>query len=191
MLPHISSVSMSRWFIAQRGKALAISNTGYALGEAFLPVLFTTDAELIIGKTYGLWRPYSLFNGAFNLDVIKKRKNPQTLAEEVLWHVRKIVDLIGSYNASPFWFMLPALIGPSHASLSFFSSAYFAEIKSWTHLQLVALFPIYTLVAIIFNLVSGWALDKYGLDRILPFIRYPWFLHFIILALFRRNWDWR
>ena len=35
MLPHISSVSMSRWFISQRGKALAISNTGYALGEAF------------------------------------------------------------------------------------------------------------------------------------------------------------
>ena len=32
MLPHICSVSMSRWFISQRGKALAISNTGYALG---------------------------------------------------------------------------------------------------------------------------------------------------------------
>ena len=36
MLPHISSVSMSRWFVSQRGKALAISNTD-ALGEALLP----------------------------------------------------------------------------------------------------------------------------------------------------------
>ena len=50
MLPHISSVSMSRWFISQRGKALAISNTGYALGEAFLPVFYNTNAELSLAK---------------------------------------------------------------------------------------------------------------------------------------------
>ena len=77
--------------------------------------------------------------------------------------------------------MLPALIGPSACVTSFFfQQVYFAEIKGWTHLQLVALFPIYTLVAIVFNLVSGWALDKYGLDRILPFYQIPLVFAFIL-----------
>ena len=62
----------------------------------------------------------------------------------------------------------------------FFQQVYFAEIKSLTHLQLVALFPIYTLVAIVFNLVSGWALDKFGLDRILPFYQIPLVFAFIL-----------
>ena len=59
MLPHISSVSMSRWFVSQRGKALAISNTGYALGEAFLPVLFTV--LMLSYHWQNLWVVASLF----------------------------------------------------------------------------------------------------------------------------------
>jgi MFS family permease len=40
MATHLSAVAMSRWFSAQRGRALSIANMGYALGEASLPVAF-------------------------------------------------------------------------------------------------------------------------------------------------------
>ena len=169
MLPHISSVSMSRWFVSQRGKALAISNTGYALGEALLPVLFT-----ILMLSYH-WQHLWIFASVFCFLMVpliwvllKNERTPQSLAKEVIRHPL-------------FWFMLPALIGPSACTTSFFfQQVYFAEIKGWTHLQLVALFPIYTLVAIIFNLVSGWALDKFGLDRIIPFYQIPLVFAFIL-----------
>ena len=184
MLPHISSVSMSRWFISQRGKALAISNTGYALGEALLPVLFT-----ILMLSYhwqNLWVVASVF--CFLMVpliwiLLKNERTPQSLAEEVIafgllgksWSRKEVI------SHPLFWFMLPALIGPSACSTSFFfQQVYFAEIKGWTHLQLVALFPIYTIVAIIFNLVSGWALDKFGLDRIIPFYQIPLVFAFIL-----------
>ena len=36
------------------------------------------------------------------------------------------------------------------------------------------------MVAIVFNLVSGWALDKFGLDRILPYYQIPMVLAFIL-----------
>ena len=62
----------------------------------------------------------------------------------------------------------------------FLSASIFCEIKGWTHLQLVALFPIYTFVAIVFNLISGWALDKYGLDRILPSYQIPMVFAFVL-----------
>jgi MFS family permease len=184
MLPHISSVSMSRWFIAQRGKALAISNTGYALGEAFLPVVFT-----ILMLTYHwqhLWVVASLF--CFLMVpliwlLLQNERTPQSIAEEVI-----VFGLLGkSWSrkevlAHPlFWLMLPAIIGPSACVTSFFfQQVYFAEIKGWTHLQLVALFPIYTIVAIVFNLISGWALDKFGLDKILPFYQIPMVFAFVL-----------
>ena len=184
MLPHISSVSMSRWFVLQRGKALAISNTGYALGEAFLPVLFT-----ILMLTYHwqhLWVIASLF--CFLMVpliwiLLQNERTPQSIAEEVIsfgllgksWSRKEVL------THPLFWLMLPAIIGPSACSTSFFfQQVYFADVKGWTHLQLVALFPLYTLVAIAFNLISGWALDKFGLDRILPFYQIPMVFAFIL-----------
>ena len=184
MLPHISSVSMSRWFVSQRGKALAISNTGYALGEALLPVFFTV--LMLSYHWQNLWVVASVF--CFLMVpliwvLLKNERTPRSLAEEVIasglsgksWSRKEVI------KHPLFWFMLPALIGPSACVTSFFfQQVYFAEIKSLTHLQLVALFPIYTLVAIVFNLVSGWALDKFGLDRILPFYQIPLVFAFIL-----------
>ncbi len=184
MLTHISAVSMSRWFVSQRGKALAISNTGYALGEALLPVLFT-----ILMLSYhwqNLWVYAALFcflMAPLIWILLKNERTPQSLFNEVTtfglhgksWSRKQVI------THPLFWFMLPALIGPSACVTSFFfQQVYFAEIKGWTHLQLVALFPIYTLVAIAFNLVSGWALDKFGLDRILPYYQVPMIFAFIL-----------
>ena len=184
MLPHISSVSMSRWFVSQRGKALAISNTGYAFGEALLPVLFT-----VLMLSYN-WQHLWIFASVFCFLMVpliwvllKNERTPQSLAKEITafgmlgksWSRKEVV------RHPLFWIMLPTLIGPSACTTSFFfQQVYFAEIKGWTHLQLVALFPIYTLVAIIFNLVSGWALDKFGLDRIIPFYQIPLVFAFIL-----------
>ena len=184
MLPHISSVSMSRWFISQRGKALAISNTGYALGEAFLPVLFTV---LMLSYNWqNLWVVASVF--CFLMVpliwmLLKSERTPQSLAKEVTafgllgksWSRKEVI------THPLFWLIFPAIIGPSACITSFFfQQVYFAEVKGWTHLQLVALFPLYTLVAILFSLVSGWALDKFGLDRIIPFYQIPLVFAFIL-----------
>jgi len=40
MCSHLAVVAMSRWFVANRGRALSIAGLGYSFGEAFLPVLF-------------------------------------------------------------------------------------------------------------------------------------------------------
>jgi predicted MFS family arabinose efflux permease len=168
----------------QRGKALAISNTGYALGEAFLPVVFT-----ILMLTYHwqhLWVIASLFcflTVPLIWILLQNERTPQSIAEEVIsfgllgksWSRKEVL------THPLFWLMLPAIIGPSACSTSFFfQQVYFADVKGWTHLQLVALFPLYTLVAIAFNLISGWALDKFGLDRILPFYQIPMVFAFIL-----------
>jgi len=184
MLPHISAVSMSRWFISQRGKALAVSNTGYALGEAFLPVLFTV--LMLSYHWQNLWVLASIF--CFLMVpliwiLLKDERTPQSLAKEVTafgllgksWSRKEVM------THPLFWLIFPAIIGPSACITSFFfQQVHFAEVKGWTHLQLVSLFPLYTLVAITFSLVSGWALDMFGLDRIIPFYQIPLVFAFIL-----------
>jgi MFS family permease len=39
MASHMSMVAMARWFMASRGKAVAVSRLDYSLGEAFLPIV--------------------------------------------------------------------------------------------------------------------------------------------------------
>ena len=40
MSSHLAVVSMARWFVAGRGKALAVASMGFAAGQAVLPILF-------------------------------------------------------------------------------------------------------------------------------------------------------
>ena len=42
MASHLAIVSMSRWFVATRGKALSVATLGFSLGEAILPITFVS-----------------------------------------------------------------------------------------------------------------------------------------------------
>lgn len=82
-----------------------------------------------------------------------------------------------------FWFMVPALLGPSafHTAF-FFHQVHLADIKGWTHVELVAFFPVYTGMAIIALIGSGWALDKFGAIRLMPFYQLPLVLSFAVFS---------
>jgi predicted MFS family arabinose efflux permease len=82
-----------------------------------------------------------------------------------------------------FWAMMPALLGPSAFNTAFFfNQVYFAELKGWSHIQLVALFPAYTITSVFAMLGSGWALDKIGTGRLIPWFLLPMILAFITFS---------
>ena len=51
-----------------------------------------------------------------------------------------------------------------------------------THVQLVAMFPFYTVVGILAMVLSGWALDKVGTPRLIPWYQLPLVAAFITFA---------
>ena len=59
MSTHLAHVAMSKWFSRYRGRALAISNLGYSLGESFLPMFFV--GFLLVFP----WRSIWLFSAIF------------------------------------------------------------------------------------------------------------------------------
>jgi len=88
-----------------------------------------------------------------------------------------------TFRTPLFWFMVPALLGPGAFNTAFFfQQVHFAEIKAMSHVEFVAMFPFYTMVGIIAMVISGWALDKIGTPRLIPWFQLPMVAAFAVFA---------
>jgi MFS family permease len=187
MTSHIAVVAMSRWFVATRGRALSIATLGFAMGEAMLPVLFVAMMSLVDWRLLWVLAAAMALAGIPALRALLSReRTPQSFAEDgggasgmLARHWTRAEGL----RHWLFWFMVPALLGPAAFNTAFFfQQVHYAEIKGWTHLSLVALFPLYTATAVAAMLLSGWALDRLGTARLMPWFQLPMVGAFVIFA---------
>jgi len=61
-----------------------------------------------------------------------------------------------------------------------FHQAHFAEIKGWSHLSLVAVFPLGTAALLVSTIIYGWAVDRFGAVRLLPVYLLPLVVAFVL-----------
>lgn len=191
MASHAAVVAMSRWFVATRGRALAVSTFGFTIGEALFPIV------IVAAMTLFDWR--LLWVGACLITLsglpylwwsLRTERSPQQMVNDNQslgmhdkhWSRRNV------FKHPLFWLMTPALLGPSAFNTAFFfHHAHFAEIKGMSQLALVSLFPIYTAVSVTAMLVSGWLVDRLGSARTIPLYQLPMVLGFVC---FYRASDW-
>lgn len=186
MSSHIGTVAMARWFVATRGRALSIASLGFALGEAFLPMIF------VALMTFMPWRSLWVVAAAITLLILpivvrllREERTPQSVAEKdvgVGMHSRHWArrDVLRHWL---FWVMVPAVLGPSaFGTAFFFQQVHLAEVKGWAHLELVALFPLYTASGILAMIGSGWLIDRFGTGWLMPFAQLPVAFAFLLLA---------
>lgn len=82
-----------------------------------------------------------------------------------------------------FWLMVPALLGPAAFNTAFFfHQVHYAELTGLSHLTLVSFFPIYTILSVLAMIGSGWALDRIGTPRLIPFCQIPMILAFVAFS---------
>lgn len=186
MTSHIASVSMARWFVETRGRALALASLGYAFGESLLPLIFV--ALLTVMSWRSLWVVAALLvllSIPLLVYLLKSERTPKSVAEnshaygmgERHWVRREVL------GHRLFWYMVPTLLGLSaFVTAFFFQQVHLAETKGWSHAGLVALFPVLTAVSIIATLLSGWAIDRFGTARIAPLYQLPIVVGFVILG---------
>lgn len=187
MSVHLAQVAMARWFTATRGKALSIASVGYAIGEALLPLVFV--AAMVLLDWRWLWviaAGITLLGIPVLMRLLRQERTPQSLAEDYSatgmqdrhWSRREALS-------NPlFWFMTPAILAPSaFITAFFFHQVHLAEVKGWQHIQLVALFPVFTGVSLLSTFGAGWALDKWGTARIMPYYQLPMAVGFVILSM--------
>ncbi len=186
MSSHLALVAMTRWFTATRGRALSIATLGFALGEALLPLAFVAamvflDWRLLWVVTAGI----TVLGIPILVRLLRQERTPQSLSESYSstgmdgrhWTRRDTL-------CHPlFWFIVPSLLGPSAFTTAFFfHQVHLSDVKGWQHIQLVALFPAFTLVSMLSMFASGWALDKWGTARMIPFYLLPMVAAFLVFS---------
>ena len=187
MCSHLAVVAMSRWFVANRGRALSFANLGFSFGEAFLPFVFVflmgffawqklwfVAAGLLVCAAPVLWR------------LLQEERTPQALAKEDIFlgmkgrHWTRVEAL----RHPLFWFIFPSLLGPSaFGTAFFFHQVHYAETKGWDHIIFVSFFPIYTAGSVLAMLFFGWALDKIGTAKLMPYFQLPLVAAFVCFSI--------
>jgi len=184
MSTHMSAVAMSRWFIATRGRALAIAGLGYMIGEATLPLIMVWLKSMIAWRS--LWIAFAVFcllACVVLYRLLRLERTPQSAAQEDAsfgmkgqhWTRKQAL------NHPLFWLMVPSVIFFSAFGTAFwFHQVHFAEIKGFSHLALVAVFPLGTITLIAGTIVYGWAIDRFGATCLLPFYILPYIAAYIL-----------
>lgn len=184
MTTHVATVAMSRWFIATRGRALAIAAFGFMIGEATLPLTMVWLKSFIEWRT--LWVCFAAFCvlACFVLyRLLRLERTPQSMAENT-----QSTGMNGRHWTRSdalrhplFWAMVPAVMSFSGFGTAFwFHQVHFAELKGWSHLSLVAVFPLGTLALSLSTIGYGWAIDRFGATRLLPFYLIPLVVAFVL-----------
>ena len=186
MSTHIAAVGMSRWFAENRGKALSIANLGFSVGEATYPLLVVALMLFFAWKSiWVLAALVAILSIPALLWLLREERSPQSMATE-----GQSMGMLGRHWTRNetlfhplFWFMMPAFLGQSAFNTAFFFlQVHFAEVKGWDHFQLVAMFPIYTGVAIGSMILSGILIDKIGTARLIPYFQLPMIIAFLLFA---------
>ena len=187
MMSHLASVAMARWFAASRGRALSVATLGHALGESILPIIFVSllaviDWRVLWGAAGGL----AVLGIPVLLLLLQRERTPQSWAQSAqsLGMGARQWTRGEALRHYLFWFMVPALMGPAAFNTAFFfHQVHIAEVKALPHLELVAMFPVYTVIVIGAMMISGFALDRFGTGRVLPFMLLPMVVAFLVFAV--------
>ncbi len=186
MMSQLGSVAMVRWFEATRGKALSLSSMGFAAGQAILPIVFV--ALFAVMSWRSLWvlaAVLVLLTIPILLRLLRQERTPQSMAEEA-----QIFGMQGRHwsraellKSGLFFLMIPMILGPSAwGTALFFHQVHLTEVKGWELIAYVSLMPVYTVASVITTFASGWAIDRFGVSRIVPFQMVPFALSFAVLA---------
>lgn len=184
MSTHMSTVAMARWFVATRGRALAIAGLGFMIGEATLPLIMVWLKSMIEWRV--LWVCFAVFCLAMCVvlyQLLKLERTPQSVAQETqaTGMEGRHWTRIEAVRHPLFWLVAPAITFFSAFGTAFwFHQVHFAEVKGFTHLALVSVFPLGTITLAGSSILYGRAIDRFGASRLMPFYILPYVLAFTL-----------
>ena len=188
MSTHTSSTFIAKTYSVMRGKALAVTILGRAFGEMFMPI-----TALILIATFG-WRNAWLLTGIIILIFIAPYtayllKDREVYEPNQNTEKKQIKESIIDYRRSDvlksgyFYLLLAAILAPPFVLTGiFFHSYHLMDIKGWATEIYALTMPIFSILLIIFVLISGWAVDKWSAKDLIKFFLLPLSLGSFILA---------
>lgn len=178
MMTETAFTEIGRWFVANRGRAMALIAPGQQAGSAILPALV-----VIIDQASGSWRAPWFASAALLLLVglplivwlMRVERVPQSVdissgpsrtARD--WTRSEVVrDPI-------LYLLLSGTLAPAFiATVIFFHQGYLIELRGYNPLVFAAAFTIMSLTTIVFGLVCGHLIDRFGAVALMPYFLIP------------------
>lgn len=187
LMGHTSVTTMSRYFVATRGKAISIATLGFPLGEAVLPLL------IALSISYSGWRLTLIFTAvlvAFALSALvlgllhkvdtkpplqKKKRQEQPaegkmtyfLGKRAFWIIAPNVFLMGFVNTAVFFYQVS--IGQS---------------KGWSTEWVAGSLAAFALASGLSMFVAGPLVDRFTAKKLFPFYFTPYLLGLVLFGTF-------
>nr|WP_183817953.1 MFS transporter [Parvularcula dongshanensis] len=174
MMSHIALTETGRWFAASRGRATSLVVLGYQGGEAILPALSVALAAaygfrgIWLGSAAVLILALPLITG-----LLRKERAPRNEEAAAVSPVRSWTQ--GEVARDPlFYLLLTGVLAPPFIGTTiFFYLGTLAEIRGLDPAVFALAFPVKAALTVIFALVCGRLVDRFGAVRILPFFLLP------------------
>ena len=188
MFSHIKMTAMARWFVAARGRAMALTNLGYPAGEVLMPL----PVLLLMGwigwrLSWGLVAAILLLVFVpLLLWLLARDRTPQGAAEAG----GGSAGLDGRHWSRSdvlrhwlFWALVPLLLTPGFiGTVIFFHQVHVSEVKGWSLTAMAPGYPAYAAATISASFAAGWAVDRFSPPRLLPIALVPMALGIALLG---------
>ena len=185
MMSHTAMTAMGRWFVAERGRAVAVTSAGHQLGEAIFPFIVIV---LFAGIDWRLiwWfcaAALALIALPFVRTCFTQDRTPMGTAQRELeqgrqWTRREVV------RDPWFWLTCCGVLAPGFIGTSvWFHHKHLLQIKQWDASVLVAGFTMMSIVSVAMSLLTGQLIDRFNAYRLLPLILIPLSLGCLVLSV--------
>lgn len=172
MLSHVAMTAMSRWYDAQRGRAVSIAALGFPTGEAIYPTIAVALIALIGWR--GSWGTATLFLilvVAPTAYLLARRPPPEEEDDgAIARRAAKRSWTRGEAVRDPlFMALLPCLLAAPFAITGvLFHQVRLVEAKDWPLELFAASYAAYAAGAIATSLAIGWLIDRFSAAYMLP-----------------------
>lgn len=196
LMPHIAMVCMGRWYVAERGRAVAVASLGHQLGVAVLPMLVVSLIAWSGWRSVWLFSALSLLlfalPGIYLLMRVERiPRGSRDGSKSVSTDHRPLRQWTHGEVARDryFWMTLMFVLIPAFAGTSvIFHQAHISELKGWSSTLVAGGMTVMSIGNVLSLLASGQFVDRHGACRLLPYFLLPFALACLLLSLTDQSW---
>ncbi|GAA4770218.1 MFS transporter [Stakelama sediminis] len=192
MMTEIAYTEIGRWFAANRGRAMALVAPGMQAGYALLPPIFVLvhgwlgwRGAWIASAGLVLLIGFPAITGLLSVERVPHSaeagyRDPRTARD---WTRAQVVR-----DPMLYLLLIGILAPPFIGTVIFFHQGYLIALRGYDPLVFAGAFPVMAVTNVVFGLVCGHLVDRYGALRLLPFFLIPLAVASLAVGLITPVW---
>ncbi|WP_420410942.1 MFS transporter [Roseibium sp.] len=186
MMTHVSMTAMGRWYSAQRGRAVSVSQMGFPVAESLLPASFVVLSAAIGWRTsWAVAAAIMVFAALPVISLLFARERTPQSDEVANGHAEGRQWTRGEALRDPmFWVIVAGVLAPPFIGTAIlFNQVYLTELRGWPLELFASTFVAMAAAAIVTSLTLGPLIDRYSAKNLVPVMLLPLCTGCLVLAL--------